>query len=473
MRHKKGALTLAAVAILAAALLTLGPGITGHLFATQFKKGVKQADSEHPELGWEVTRYERHWFGAEAETELILNDPQGRPAARFTLEHDIHHGPGPTQASLIRMGVTATDNPDWQRLREAIFDGRQPLTATYWLGPGGGHTLRAQSPDIGQVPMPDGKGRITWQGLQARLGTDRDRETLALRLRLPGLRLDRPDGQLHFEQWHLEAEASRLRPHVWVGDGEATLAGLALDAANPAGPAPIRMDLAEVTLAGELREQDGLLQGQSRLTTGPLQLRNFRLEAIDIRDRITDLSPAFVEETGRALADLDIGPDTPEAAIPGRIGEALDQLPLGELTASGPRYELTRLQATTSAGDIRGQGHIELRPAEDRPVASLARLAGLTRAEASLQAPEGIVAGLARRWARSQVERMADRRDRSLSRQQTELLARRIADQQLGQLREQGLVEQKEGSYRITAAWDGETLSLNDRPILRPLASED
>jgi hypothetical protein len=324
------------------------------------------------------------------------------------------------------------------------------------------------------VALPDQEGTITWDGLEADLNAGRDLDSVAGDIRIPGVRLNQPDGQFRMDGWRLQGGIDRLRPYVWVGDVELKGERFALDAATDGPPGHVRVDLRKLSVSSETRQDNGLVAGTGHLSTGSLQAQNFRIDSLELREKAERLSPAFLESSARAFQELntDMEPETPPAVVLPRLLSKLRDLPYTELAAHEPRYEITKLEVTTSAGTVSGGGQASLEPiAEDGEIGDFVALAGQARAEAHLAAPKGLVRRIARNFARQRVRKMAEQRGRQLSSQQLSQLAGRIARQQLQQLRQQGLLKRRDGQYRIEAGWDGQTVSINGREILRPFAA--
>ncbi|MFA9461801.1 YdgA family protein [Thiohalorhabdus methylotrophus] len=452
--------------LVAGALVVLGgagaavPYFTGMRAEQAFRENLRSV-SEHPQVDLRLVRYERHWLGAEAESELTVES--GGERITMHLGHQIVHGPTPTNPALARVTTTPALEGEARKAAAHYFGERAPLTADLTIGLGGNQRLVLSSPAFKGSPRGAPDTRVQWGGLSGE-GRFHGGEG-SLRLKVPELRVSDDKGRLRLQDVALRSDFRRHAPDLWLGDSTLSAAHFEMALPDADADALHHLELAELdyTQQAELSED-----GDSLTLAGELRAEQARTDDRKLRDarlgvELRRLDAAAYQEISRRFRALDTGNLSEEAMAAEGLAIFREMLP--RFLDSSPELALTELSFKAPGGDFRGTARArytgdgrKAQRALDDPAVLLQEL----EAEAEIRAGKSLVIGVLEDRAREQLRKEAGPRSNPV---QMERAVERSVSQRLGMMQAFGFLEAEGERFISKVAWNRGTLTINGRPL--------
>ncbi len=432
---------LIGVAVLAGLVAGAVPVVNGWQTQKTWQATIEALDTQLAaatggEAGAQVVAYERGLYSARTTTRLVL------PAASLARDsrRELALPPGPPELVLeqvIRHGF-----------RGVRFSGhlepRGPLAVPYARLGGNAETLQisghirpgsqalAVQTQALEGPLdPDGALQLRIEPLQLETRYRDGSSRLETRLEWPGLVMTAPEteGTLRVGRMSAESDArlvaGTLAEGVWVGEGRYSLEALALTPALEPGIA-----LEQFTLTAASRErEDGLIAGTLNSDWARLVLPDTPPLRGALEVRFDRLAPAGLLALSRQSGATDLN----------GLAGAGQRRALALLAEAAPRLDLSRLRVETEANaGLNGSMELAVRPAmADR----------LRTGQAGMAL-----------WS-------AVRLDAEMGLDET--LARALPAEQAAWLRQLegfGIVERREGQWRLAVSLTDGQLSVHGRP---------
>lgn len=356
MAHK----ALAALGITAAAVLG-APWAIGLKVESDFRAAIAAAPAHYP---YPVTllRYQRGWFGAEAETRQLLDlgpdadaitfDDEGQPvlppnrSVPLTVLHRISHGPRLDGLRLARIVNTLKPEGDWLGDLRSLFGAAEPLTLTVDVGLAGGLSGTLVSPPFDQrLPGADGADAttLTWAGLDARF--DLDGRQVQGRLDAPGLSRD-GDG-FALGPTTMTLDATVVADGVWTGRFASHLASLR--ARSPEGA----LTITDLQLDSDSADTGGTLKSGVTMAIKAMQFDALRIDDTRLRIVLDRIDTAALSTLSGTLNRQAAG-----GAGSAPMAEEL-QPALAAIAAGQPLLVVETLSFTAPQGKAEASGRVQ------------------------------------------------------------------------------------------------------------------
>ncbi|HKJ88300.1 MAG TPA: YdgA family protein, partial [Gammaproteobacteria bacterium] len=436
------------------------PYFTGVQAERAFRDNLKTL-SENPRLDVRMVRYDRHWLGAEAESELTLRSTE--EPITIHLRHKITHGPTFGHLALARV-VTTPVVPRQARPAVTRFFGDQPpLTAELTIGLTGAQEVTLSSPPCQGTPADHPETRVKWSGLTGR-GTFNGAAG-TLHLEVPGIRVSNPEGHLSLQDVELRSRFRRSGEHLWLGHSDLSADAFDLKAPDPGTGTSQHFKVTGLSLTQRLQESgDGDFLALAskisadRAAAGDDSLRGARL-ALELRhldaDAYRELSHRFRDLKSRGLTEQEVA----------RQGWGIFQRMLPRFLAGSPRFALTDLHFRTPRGEFHGSARASYEGDGGGTRMALANPALLLRglkAKAEMEAGKPLVVGFLEDWTRGRIrKRMGPQADPV----RMEKIVKRAVRQRLGMMEAMGFLTAKKDRYVTKVAWNQGSLSINGRSM--------
>lgn len=207
--------------LLAAGVAT--PWGVGALTEYQWQQMTREMNDAQSYFEVDTRSYRRHFFSAEIEGVISVQDPNSGDTHRIPYHGDVSHGVLGSQVEFQR-GVDSADSADSADLMAEWFPEQQPnliITLRAW----GTAEIELNVPAISVTTEETGESLDSAEGYGwakvSGLGDD-----VELELSWPGLTARGPETRLAFTDLQVSHTMSRLQGDVWVGNGRIKLASL-------------------------------------------------------------------------------------------------------------------------------------------------------------------------------------------------------------------------------------------------------
>ncbi|SCY53420.1 YdgA family protein [Thiohalorhabdus denitrificans] len=455
----KKTLLAGAVAVLAGAGAA-APYFAGVQAERAFRDNV-EALSEHPQADLEVVRYERGWFGAEAESRLTLGAPG--EALEVDLEHAVSHGPTPATPALARVVTTPAPRGEAREHVRHYFGDRAPLTADLTIGLTGKQHLVLSSPSFEGSAKGAPETQIQWSGLDGTGEFAGDSGTLDLEI--PKVRIADEKGRFLLEGTELQSEFRRHAEGLWLGTSDFSSKRLAMEVPDPESGALQEFDLGGLSLrqVAKQADEEGYLDMASRLAADRAALGGEEVRDARLGMELRHLDEEAYRRTGERVRKIQTANLDEEEAAQRVLAILREELP--GLLEGSPEAALTELAFEAANGDFRGSAEARYRGDGSGARGILENPALLLRhldAEAEIRAAKPLVIALLEERTRNQLEEETGAEGDPVQRERQ---VERTVRQQLAMMEAMGFVTVEEDHYASHVAWDRGALSVNGRPL--------
>lgn len=382
---------LVVVLVVLAAVFLLAPRLVGGKAQERYEQMVEQLRAG----GAQVTgvSYDRGWFGAQANTELVIPLP---PAAReipqlpeelhFSLASTLQHGP------LTAMGGLGLAEIKTQ----ILLDGKQLFPADY---PAKLHTRVALNgssrtaidlPAI-KIPAAGDQPEIDFRGLSGILNISAGFDQVDSRIESPGASLaGDPFEQLDIGEFTLDTQTARGAAGLMLGDIKMAVSHLRM----AAGGLPGAVNIDQLYAEGSSSAEGELVSGTVRYRIGSLKVGQQEYKEGEIQLSAGNLAAPVLAQIQKGLDEIQmqrIDPQMQGAAI---MSTLITQLPL--LLQHDPVLAIDSLRIDTPEGRVEGRFKVQSRDLRwDDLQGSMAFLQKL-EADAQLKLPETLFRQLSR-----------------------------------------------------------------------------
>lgn len=447
----------------------LAPSLVGGRAQNQYEQIVEQLRAG----GAQVTsvKYDRGWFGAKADTELVIPLP---PAAaeipefprelRVSLASTLHHGP---LTSLGGVGLAEIDTRILLNGRE-LFPADYPVRLRTLVALDGATRTLLDLPAT-RFPAEGDRPELDFRGLSGILNVDAGFNRVDTRLESPGARV--AGGRieaLDIGTITLDSKASRGISDLMLGDARIAISHLRLDGLGD-GDA---LALNQIFVEG-LSSADGeMVTGSARYHVGTVKFGEQEFREAELKISAGNLSAPVLAQIQKALDEIQsrrIDPEMQGAAI---MTTLVTQLPL--LLEHDPVIAIDTLRVDTADGRVEGRFKVQARDMRWEDLQGDTGFMRKLQASGELKMPETLFRGLLRVRTENEINReLALRRELGeevevppqpkLSR-----LIDRMADQQLAALLEQRLIVRDGGHVASSADYEEGRLTVNGEQIPLP-----
>ncbi|QKK11660.1 MAG: YdgA family protein [Pseudomonadota bacterium] len=447
----------------------LAPRLVGGRAQGQYEQMIEQLRSG----GAQVTsvKYNRGWFGAQANTELVFPLP---PAAkeipelpqelRFSLASTLRHGP---LTSLGGFGLAEIDT-------QILLNGKQLFPADYpaqlrtLVALNGGTRTLLELPAV-NIPAAGNRPAIDFRGLSGILNADAAFNRIDTRLESPGA--DIAGGKIQrlvIGDITIDSRTARSIAGLMLGDVKIALSHLSLTAAD----AGDTLQMKQLFIEGLSNAEGEMVSGSARYHIGSLKIGGKEFTGAELKVTAGNLSAPVLAGIQTALNDIQsqrIEPDMQGTAI---MNTLVTQLPL--LLPHDPTLAIDNLQIDTPDGRIEGRLKVQALGMRLQDLQGGMGFINKLQADAEIKVPETVFRHLSRLQTEKEINREIEMR-RELGEEvvvpspaELKQLIDEITEQQIANLLEQRLIVREEQQLVSTATFRNGRLTVNGTLVPLP-----
>jgi uncharacterized protein YdgA (DUF945 family) len=460
------------VPILAAVLLAAVGFRLGTLAEKHYFAFLKRT-SESPYLKCTGQKYDRGIFTSHARTEIeivpreafsgIIEEP-----LRFTLLHEIHHGPFPFGA-IIENGmswkpVMGTVKTVLQRTADS-HGGIDPIevmqnhTVLHLTGDG---VSRFSVAPYRYVATSENR-EIRLTGMDARLDFAPDFKTVSGTVNVPEAQTMGSDGTFAMKGFRASFEFHEGTTGLPIGRISMTIDAIDLD--GPVNSADRRLQVKVVGIAGAAGESGAVLQSSltmhvDRMSLGKDPCGPGSLQ-VELRNLDAESLAAFYRSLKEAGSQILAQP--PEKALQKVVPLGIQSL--SALIGKSPEIELTRISLTTEKGDFVGKAKIVFDGSKSPSLENPFSLLTAFMAEAEFNVSERLAHEAVGAIYREEFDSARERHGAALTRQEMDSLTEALVNDKLDKMIEQDLLVKDGGQYKAHATVQAGRMQVNGRRI--------
>jgi uncharacterized protein YdgA (DUF945 family) len=460
-----------------------------HWFAVraeeQYKAILEQASEagQVKSLRFVNESYHRGFWVSKARTAVTLQHPaiasQEMAPVRFTLDHEIYHGPFPLGAKfpegqvrwkpcMAFMETRMVLDPDAQSKLKELFEKIPELASmrNYTLihldGSGEDHFI---IPAFQYTYDDKDSATIGWKGLFLRMDFSSDLKRFNGTVRMPGLQVSAKDVDLKLQTMQHTFRMQQGAHGLWLGEaafdvpnfdfvpkeenGEfhmVLVQGLKMRTTAGASDEAITYGLA--LEAGEI-----LIDG-SRYGPGAFQMEIRNLDAASV---------VRLQGTANRVEGAD--PSLSAEALQEKLqAEYLDIL--AAMLKTSPEVEITRMELKTPFGDFAGTGKVTVEGDKWKSSPDLSQLPSALTADVQVKAGEDLVKRAVSNIIKGQIlAHGGEGMGKGLAEGLMDTMASSMAAEQLQSLAAQNVLVLDNGVYSLHATFDAGQTVLNGRPL--------
>lgn len=461
---------LIVVVIVLIVVFGLAPRLVGGRAQDHYERLVEQLRTN----GAQVTRmkYDRGWFSAQADTELLLPLPPGArelpqlpEELRISLSSTLHHGP---LTSLGGLGLAQIDTRILLN-GEQLFPDDYPARLRTRVALDGATRTVLDLPPV-KLAQTGERPAIDFRGLSGFLTIAADFSRMDARLESPGaLIAGGKIGRLDIGALTVDSKGARGVAGLMLGDAKLALSGLQLETADAGGA----LSLSNLYAEGSSNAAGELVAGSARYRIGALRIGDQAFQEIELKMSAGNLSAAVLAQIQQALDEIQTQALEPQMQGRALLTTLLTQLPL--LLEHDPLLAVDLLRVDTPDGRVEGQLSVQSRGLrwEDLQGGGTGFLKKLL-AEAHIELPQTLLRQLIALRTEHEFQReLALRRELGEeievpSAEELQRLIGEVADQQIAALMEQRLLVREGAQLRASARFELGTLTVNGETVPLP-----
>ncbi len=444
-----------------AVLVLAIPALIGFKVEEQYGQLLAQLARDGAQIA--SNQYERGWFGAEVETELVLTPAaadQSSEPLHIVLRSRIQHGP------FTENGIGLAEIGTWLQVQgESLSPDQEPAPITTLVDPLGRWNSRLRFPQKRFTPQVADAPTIDFAGLSGKLAYDPAFGKLSLRADLPGLVIHAPQGdQIRLKKMRLESRMQRGSSGISLGEGGMYLEQLDFAQAGN----PVTLSLQGLGLNFDSYEREGLVYAGASYRVRSVKGEDGVFGPGRLRLEMKRLAAAPLLQIQQGMEQLRRRHLSPEQARQEMQRLLSDVAP--ELLQANPGIVFKPVTLVTPDGTLKAALSLESRDLKWSEVTNPVLLMEKLAAEASLRIPEKLFRRLLGQQIRLQIAQLqqAEKISTDLTAEQLDKLVADQVDGQLQQLVRQGVLE-RDGEYLATVArFSDGLLTVNGKTI--PLA---
>ncbi|HEB97814.1 MAG TPA: DUF945 domain-containing protein [Sedimenticola thiotaurini] len=453
------------IALLLIAAVLVVPGVVGYQAEQRYRALVGQIDAS----GLEVVEddYRRGWFGADAVTRIRLPLSAGgatdtETRQELVLRSRISHGP------LTAQGVALAEIDTDLESGGTSLSARSGSTIRTMIAiDGTGHT-RIRVPEQ-EIEQGAGDPTLRFLGLEGEIDFDLDREKGDFRFRSPGILVQQEGRTLvQLDRLELDSRTWRGVSGLMLGAGRLTIDRIGMDAPDLPG----RVELRGLSVTGESGEQGGagelvsvaleyrlagLDYGKRHYSDGVLRMAASRLYA-PVLLRIQQTTEQMQQ---RRMSEAEVGM--------AMMGLLTGQLP--DLLRQDPKLVLEPIGLTTPEGVVKAGLSLQSVGLRVADLQDQARLLARLEGRASLRLPETLFREMLQQQnllALQEQQAATGAESAETDREGLQGQARQMAQQQLQQWLDQGLLQRDGDALQSRVVLSGGRLQINGRTVPLP-----
>jgi len=333
--------------LLGLALLSL-PGYIGFQAEDRYRVMIDQLEKGGLQVG--AHRYRRGWFGADAETELVIPlarmdmaGPEEPKAFHFTLQSKLVHGPLLPEGGFGLAEIDSAILVDGENIFPADYPA---LLRTHIAWDGAGETL-VDLPATRLEGRAD-RPRIEFKGLRGRATMDAGFSHARIQAHLAGVKINEGgDRLLEIGNVSLNSQSRRDGDGLMLGGGRIDVGSFELLDMGRA----VSLRLAGIAIDVESTAQAGMVSGAVSYRLESAQISGEDYGPAQLKLSMGNLPATVLLKLQHAMEDIQRLPQDqqPMAAV----SVLLESGP--ELLKADPKFAVERLSIKTPEGDIEGR----------------------------------------------------------------------------------------------------------------------
>jgi uncharacterized protein YdgA (DUF945 family) len=441
---------------------------------------LKQA-SQYQYLKLLNESYSRGFLGSKARTVVEIHTPPGAATGiqpfRFTLAHDITHGPisfgklpdgnwyfkplmaiietrlvlGPeTQSQLAEVYAQVPEMASMRDYTVIHLDGQG---TEHFLIPAFRHALGNENP-----------ATVDWKGLSFQVNFTADLKRFTGSFSVPGLEVMAKDGDLRIQEVKSVFDYHEGTSGVSLGDASFDIAGM--EFIDKQGDAARAFFIRAFTINTSNKASGDNLNCVVGIRTEQVKVGETQYGPGIFEIELRNLDAASIARLQQAVRELQTQPQQPSAEQMQMMMLAKYAEILPGLLKKSPELEITQLRVKTSEGDFTGKAKIAFDGTKAESTQNLLALATALTAQAEFKVGEGLLHSVAASVMKENI--IAEKRGEQggvPSDQEVKALATARIDEQLNALVAQNILVKGNDNYQASASYKAGAIVLNGRPL--------
>jgi len=468
----------------------------GALFAgTTFWFGL-QAERQYRDLlgqTWDLRYvrladggYERGFFKSKARTEVSIQAPsrarqaggagQEEDLVRFTLVHNIDHGPWPLWRSpdakftlkpvQAVMETSIELNADTRaRLEKALGEVPELAGTKLWttlLLAGNGKT-QLVVPAFHRKAGQAGKVLVDWQGLDAEMTFTSDLKGFVGSLTAPGLRIEANEDHLRVKGVACSFDIHEGIQGLYLGNASWGVDDVEFSARGQGEEKPF--SATGINLKTSSKASNGAVDYAMALAVNQLTTQNTPYGPGICQLELRNLDAQTLKRLGRTMEEVqaEVSQRSPEEISRMMVARYAQILP-GFLKSS-PEIEMTRLSFKTKDGELTGKAKVVVDGAKASALGNPLLLLSALRAHAEFTVTDRLLEQILESTYENEITADQEADGGGGSEQAIKALAAAKAGERLNNLSARKMLLHEGHIYKASAAYQQGTLTVNNRPV--------
>ncbi len=446
------------------AALFIAPGLIGFKVQGQYQEmiaGIKQSGLEVVE-----DKYERGWFGSQAEVKFKLARPSGAPGdpIEITMHNDIVHGPlSPNGGlALASMGTSFMIDGD------ALFPGEENKVIHTDIGLDGMGQSIVAIPALKLAGKP-GRPEIQFSGVDGVMSFDVGLSQIDVDLKMPGLWVGGENGEnLNFTEVVLNSNSQSGLFGLLMGKGRFMVKQLEFN--NPKRGVAVKID--SIDFSGNTSEDQGKLAFNANYLIDAVSVNSVVYGPVRFELGFANIPAEVVARVQKGIQEIKgqgLSQEQQSMAAMSLIFEAGP-----ELLQANPKVEIQRLFVKTPDGDIDGNLSIAANGLKWDEIGNFQTVLKKLDADAAITLPEKLFRMAAEMQAKAALLRQIEQRKKmgqeieTPSEEELDSMRKEMAQQQLDFLLQQELVKREGANISTQAKLSAGLLSVNGKTVPLP-----
>ncbi len=441
--------------------LFIAPGLIGFKAQSRYQEII----SSIQQSGLEVTssKYQRGWFGSQADTEFTLSLPLDVEAAelKFSMHSDIVHGPLSPEGGVALASVGTYFKTDGK----ALFPEGENKILNTRIGLGGnGKTLIT----IPALKFAGGAGgpEIQFGGAEGEVLFDTGFTQLDIDLTIPEFWLGGAEGEsFRVTGVTLGSKSKAGTSNLRLGNGK--LGVKQIDFINPKNSVAVKIDA--ISLYGDTREDGDNIAFTANYSINAIAVNDAGYGPAEISLEFENIPVVVAARLQKGMQEIRGNKLSREQQRMAMMGLVMGAGP--ELLKANPKLSIKRLFVKTPNGDVEGSLFVAADGLLWSEIGNIQAVLQKLNADASIRLPEKLLRSLLEKQAEQSVMQHIEMRNKMgestemPSTEEIQTIGQNLVEQRLGDLLQQGVLE-RDGEYiSSTAKLGAGLLSVNGKTI--------